>query len=70
MNNKTHLINDEVQLEYMLDALEYIDYELGRRQHRLAFNCPQYTEAYEALALLREHIADFSVSNAVDESER
>ena len=70
MNNKVHIITDPFQLEYVRNAIEYLDYELGRRQHRLAFNCPDYTDVQEVLTHLRELIADFGVNCiATDEPE-
>lgn len=70
MNNNVHIITDPVQLEYVRNAIEYLDYELGRRQHRLAFNCTDYTDVQEVLTHLRELIADFGVNCiATDEPE-
>lgn len=62
MNNNVHIITDPFQLEYVRDAIEYLDYELRRRQRRLAFNCPDYTDVQEVLTHLRELIADFGVN--------
>nr|DAQ55683.1 MAG TPA: hypothetical protein [Bacteriophage sp.] len=62
MNNNVHIITDPFQLEYVRDAIEYLDYELGRRQRRLAFSCPDYTDVQEVLTHLRELIADFGVN--------
>ena len=72
MSNKIYTIADDAQLDYVLDTIERLDSEIAERQRRLAFDCENSADAYDALQCLREVIADFSVSfiAAAEESDR
>ena len=62
MNTPLYNIADGAQLEYVLNTIEDLDFELARRQCRLSFASGNSADAYDALQCLREVIADFSGS--------
>lgn len=71
-------IQDERQLDYVLEAIDDIDYELSIARHRLPYLFENTEEAFEALTHLRVLIQDFartclcvsdgSESECIDES--
>lgn len=56
MNEPLHDIKDDRQLDYVLEAIDEIDYELSLFQYKLSY---LFQNAYDALDHLRALIANF-----------
>lgn len=52
-------IQDDMQLDYVICALDDIDYELSLYQYRLARAFPDSKEAYKALGCVRDFLMNF-----------
>lgn len=59
MNTPLHEIKDDAQLDYVIEAINEIDYELSLFQHKLPYLFKYTYEAYDALDHLRALIANF-----------
>lgn len=78
MNEPLHSITDDAQLDYVIEAIGEIDYELSLFQYKLSYLFRNAYEAYDALDHLRALIANFvrvglgvtdgSESESIDES--
>ena len=64
-------IQDDMQLDYVICALDNIDYELSLYQYRLARAFPDSKEAYKALGCVRDFLQEFQRESlgVVDGSE-
>lgn len=78
MRTRRYNIQDDLQLDFVLCALDDIDYELSLYQYRLAYGFEHAEEAYDALNRVRNLLHEFqrdslgvvdgSESESVDES--
>lgn len=78
MRTRRYNIQDDLQLDFVLCALDDIDYELSLYQYRVAYGFEHSEEAYDALGrartLLQEFqrdslgIVDGSEGESIDES--
>lgn len=59
MNEPLHEIKDEEQLEFLIEAIEHIDYQLTECQAKLAYFYEDVEDADSALMHLRSLIANF-----------
>ena len=59
MNKPLHEIKDDRQLDYAIEAIDEIDYELSLFQYKLSYLFRNAHEAYDALDHLRALIANF-----------
>lgn len=59
MNKPSHEIKDDEQLEFLIEAIDQIDYELTLFQAKLAYFYDDVEDADEALMHLRSLIAIF-----------
>lgn len=59
MNKPLHEIKDEEQLEFLIEAIEHIDYQLTEYQAKLAYFYDDVEDADSALMHLRSLIANF-----------
>lgn len=54
-----HEIKDDAQLDYVIEAIDEIDYELSLFQYKLSYLFQNAYDAYDALDHLRALIANF-----------
>ena len=59
MNKPLHEIKDDEQLEFVIEAIDEIDYELSLFQFKLAYLFDDAEDAYDALLHLRMLIQNF-----------
>jgi len=59
MNKPLHEIKDDRQLDYVIEAIDEIDYELSLFQYKLSYLFRNAHEAYDTLDHLRALIANF-----------
>jgi hypothetical protein len=59
MNKPLHNIKDDKQLDYVIEAIDEIDYELSLFQYKLAYIFDDVEDADSALMHLRLLIANF-----------
>ena len=59
MNKPLHEIKEDEQLEFLIEAIDQIDYQLTLYQAKLAFFYDDVEDAEEALMHLRSLIANF-----------
>ena len=59
MNTPLHEIKDDEQLDYVLEAIDEIDYDLALIQNKVVYLFENASEAYDALFHLRALIANF-----------
>ena len=59
MNKPLHEIKDDQQLDYVIEAIDEIDYELSLFQFKLAYIFDDSEDAYDALLHLRMLIQNF-----------
>lgn len=59
MNKPLHEIKDAEQLEFVIEAIDEIDYELSLFQYKLPYLFKNTKDAYDALEHLRALIANF-----------
>lgn len=59
MNKPLHEIKDDEQLEFVIEAIDQIDYELAAYQAKLAYFYDDVEDADSALMHLRSLIANF-----------
>lgn len=59
MNKPLHEIKDEEQLEFLIEAIDQIDYQLAAYQAKLAYFYDDVEDADSALMHLRSLIANF-----------
>lgn len=59
MNTPLHEIKDDAQLDYVLEAIKEVDYELSLFQYKLSYLFQNTYEAYDALDHLRSLLANF-----------
>lgn len=64
-------IEDDMQLDYVICALDDIDYELSLYQYRIAYGFEHSEEAYDALGRARTLLHEFQRDclGIVDDSE-
>lgn len=59
MNTPLHEIKDDAQLDFVIEAIDEIDYELSLFQFKLGYLFDDAEEAYDALLHLRVLIQNF-----------
>lgn len=59
MNKPLHEIKDDAQLDYVIEAIDEIDYELSLFQFKLGYIFDDAEDAYDALLHLRMLIQNF-----------
>ena len=59
MHKPLHEIKDDEQLDFVIEAIDEIDYELSMFQFKLAYLFDDAEDAYDALLHLRMLIANF-----------
>lgn len=59
MSTPLHNIKDDRQLDYVIEALDKVDYELAIAQHLLLFLYPNPKDAYDAITHVRGIVQDF-----------
>ena len=59
MNTPLHEIKDDAQLDYVIEAIDEIDYELSLFQFKLGYIFDDAEDAYDALLHLRMLIQNF-----------
>lgn len=59
MNKPLHEIKDDAQLDFVIEAIDEIDYELSLFQFKLAYLFDDAEDAYDALLHLRMLIQNF-----------
>lgn len=59
MNKPLHNIKDDKQLDYVIEAIDEIDYELSLFQYKLGYIFDDAEDAYDALLHLRMLIQNF-----------
>lgn len=59
MNKPLHNIKDDRQLDYVIEAIDEIDYELSLFQYKLSYIFDDAEDAYDALLHLRALIQNF-----------
>ena len=71
MKTRRYNIQDDLQLDFVLCALDDIDYELSLYQYRLAYGFEHAEEAYDALNRVRNLLHEFQRDSlgVVDGSE-
>lgn len=59
MNPPMYDIKDDLQLDYVIEAIERADYELAIARHRLLFLFLYPKDAYDAITHVRDLMQDF-----------